>query len=331
MNSPSFLARAARVLLVTSLALVALILMATYASSGSHRSTMSLREENEQVAISNAIAPSVGGMMGSTGSSSITMFYDKISDDYDGNVAASATSTTAPASTSSDKIIKTGSIDMTAEDVSQTTDAITNAATGLGGFVQNASRSEDEDGIASAYMTIRVPNDQFDAARIAIKALATHVNSESVQGDDVTEQYTDLSARLTAAKAQEAQYLTILATAKTVGDVLAVQEHLAIVRADIESLQGQITYLENRTSLSTISVTISEEPSGVIPSSNDKFDLGRDAALAWAFLVAGAKKFLSAAVWVLIVGAPIVILAGIVALIARAIRNRSQRPAPRRK
>jgi hypothetical protein len=269
-------------------------------------------------------------MMGGAAPSSITMFYDKADDSYDGGVATSATSATAPVSPSNDKIIKTGSIDMTADDVSKTTDAITSAATGLGGFVQNASRSEDENGTASAYMTIRVPNDQFDAARVAIEALAKHVNSESVQGDDVTEQYTDLSARLTAAKAQETQYLTILASAKTVGDVLAVQEHLASVRADIESLQGQITYLDNRTSLSTISVSISEEPSGAVPTS-DKFDLGRDAALAWAFLIASTEKFLSAAVWVLIVGAPIAVLALIAALIAYALRNRSHRSAARRK
>lgn len=326
MNSPSFLARAARVLLITGLVVVALILLATYASSSSQRSSMTAwNGTNEEIAQSTT---SSSGMMGGVAPS--MMLYDKSSDGFDSSVAAPSLTATAPATPSNDKIIKTGSIDMTADNVSSTTDAITAATTGLGGFVQNASRSEDERGITSAYMTIRVPNDQFDAARIAIEALAKHVNSESVQGDDVTEQYTDLSARLTAAKAQETQYLTILASAKTVGDVLAVQEHLASVRADIESLQGQITYLENRTSLSTISVTISEEPSGVVPTT-DKFDLGRDASLAWAFLVASTEKFLSAAVWVLIVGAPIMLFAGIAALIARAIRNRSRRSAPRRK
>lgn len=322
MNSPSFLARAARVLLVTGLAVVALILLATYASSGSHRSPMSWKDgEQVQVAFSSAVAPSTGGIM----------FYDKEADSYDRSAAASATATTSPVDVLGDKIIKTGSIDMTADDVAKTTDAITNSIEGFGGFVQNASRSEDADGLSSAYVTARVPNAQFDAALTAIKALGAHVNNESIQGDDVTEQYTDLSAHLTAAKAQEAQYLVILTSAKTVGDVLAVQEHLAIVRADIESLQGQITYLENRTSLSTISVTISEEPSGALPSSNDKFDLGRDASLAWAFVISSGEQLLSVLVWVLIVGAPIAILAGIVALIVRAVRNRSQRPTPRRK
>lgn len=331
MNSPSFLARAARVLLITGLAVVALILLATYASSSSHRLSMGMWRNNEETAITSAVAPSTGGMMGGSGTSSITMFYDKIGDDYAGSATPSATTASPSVDASSDKIIKTGSIDMTATDVAKTTDAITSSIEGLGGFVQNASRSEDANGLSSAYVTVRVPNAQFDAALTAIKALGTHVNNESIQGDDVTERYTDLSARLTAAKAQEAQYLVILTSAKTVGDVLAVQEHLATVRADIESLQGQITYLENRTSLSTISVTISEEPSGAIPTSNDKFDLGRDAALAWAFVISSGEKLLSVLVWVLIVGAPIAVAAGIVALIARAVRNRSQRSGSRRK
>lgn len=329
MNSPSFIARAARVLLVTGLAVVALILLATYSNINSHRSSMSAWQNGEQTAGTIAVAPSASITMG--GAASGMMFYEKAADSYDGSVSASADTTTAPTDASSGKIIKTGSIDMTATDVAQTTDGITSSVEGLGGFVQNASRSEDANGLSSAYVTVRVPNAQFDAALTAIKALGTHVNNESIQGDDVTEQYTDLSARLTAAKAQEAQYLVILTSAKTVGDVLAVQEHLSIVRADIESLQGQIAYLENRTSLSTISVTITEEPSGTIPSSNDKFDLGRDAALAWAFVISSAEQLLSVLVWVLIVGAPIAILAGIVALIARAIRNRSQRSGSRRK
>lgn len=321
MNSPSFLARAARVLLVTGLAVVALILMATYASSGPHRSTMSSSGESERIVISSAVAPLTDGMM----------FYDKATDLYGSGASVSATSTIAAVSPSSNKIIKTGSIEMTATDVPKTTDAITSTVDGLGGFVQNASRSEDANGLSSAYITVRVPNEQFDAALTAIKALGTHVNNESIQGDDVTEQYTDLSARLTAAKAQEAQYLVILTSAKTVGDVLAVQEHLAIVRAEIESLQGQITYLENRTSLSTISVVISEEPSGAIPTSNNKFDLGRDAALAWAFVISSGEKLLSVLVWVLIVGAPIAVLAGIGALIVRTVRNRAARPSSRRR
>lgn len=329
MNSPSFIARAARVLLVTGLAVVALILMATYASSNSYRSSLSWLGGGREMATSSAVAPSAGGMMGSAAPS--MMPYDKTDDSSYSGAVVSMTSTASPIDTSDDRIIKTGSIDMTADDVAKTTDAIRNSVEGLGGFVQNASRSEDQNGHSSAYVTIRVPNAQFDAALTAIKALGTHVNNESIQGDDVTEQYTDLSARLTAAKAQEAQYLIILTSAKTVGDVLAVQEHLAIVRADIESLQGQITYLENRTSLSTISVTISEEPNGAIPSSNDKFDLGRDATLAWAFVISSGEQLLSVLVWVLIVGAPIAVLAGIVALIARAVRSRKNHSTTRRR
>lgn len=220
------------------------------------------------------------------------------------------------------RVIKSGSIEMTAEDVSETVTDIGTLATAAGGFVQSSALSEDEQGQSSGYITVRVPSATFETAMTDIKALGVHVDNESVSGEDVTAQYIDIEARLSAAQAQEAQYLIILEDATTVGEVLAVQEHLADVRSEIEALQGQLTYLADRTDLSTITVSVSEETVvGIV--GDTKFDPARDFAAAIDFVVTLGQQFVSAIIWIAILGIAIGIPVGVIWLIVRWFMNRN--------
>ncbi len=321
MNTPSFLAKVARILLMTGITVVALILLATYASvsyapgmmrnwSGTDESGGGMRSVSFPQYAGDAPAMMGFDTSATTASPSPTIF----SDDFDAPEQA--------------RVIKTGFVDMTSNDVSATVNAITAIVTTSSsplandeGFVAESSGRENTRGEATALMTVRVPVARFEAIMLAIKALGVHISTESVSGEDVTEQYTDLSARLTAAQAQEAQYLVILKTATSVGDVLAVQEHLAEVRLTIESLQGQIGYLENHTALATISVSISEETTANSASS-DKFNPARDANSAVALVIVLGQRALSAIIWIAIVGAAIGIPVGIVALVYWLVTRR---------
>lgn len=87
-----------------------------------------------------------------------------------------------------------------------------------------------------------------------VRALGTRVSSEKVTGQDVTEEYVDLEARIHAQRAVEEQYLAVLREAKTIPDILAVQQKLGEARTEIERAEGRRRLLENETSLSTITV-----------------------------------------------------------------------------
>ncbi|HRH32038.1 MAG TPA: DUF4349 domain-containing protein [bacterium] len=203
------------------------------------------------------------------------------------------------------KIIKTADLAIGVDGVAAKTTEIATLATGRGGFVQSSTIVEDEAGYKTGYITVRVPTDTFENTIQAIKDLAVRVNRESINGQDVTEQYTDLEARLRAAKAEEEQYLTILEKAETVQDILSVQSYLQNVRYEIESLQGQIDSLGNQTDYSTISVTLEEEVRVQVPT--EKFDLGRDIKLALKYVVILAQAALTFAIWFVIVGGAILI------------------------
>ncbi len=107
--------------------------------------------------------------------------------------------------------------------------------------------------------TFNVPADQLDAAISEIKQLA-HVQQESQGGEEVTEQYVDLTARLSNARRTEKTLLDLLAnrTGK-LSDVLEVEQELARVREQIERMEAESKSLQNRVSFATLQVELHEE------------------------------------------------------------------------
>ncbi|SRR6266498_4165102 len=108
----------------------------------------------------------------------------------------------------------------------------------------------------SVNLVVRVPATQFDSVVQAIRAAGNRVVQEKRTGQDVTEEFIDLEARIKNQRALETQFLEIMKRAGKVEEALAVQRQLAEVRTEIEKLEGRKRFLENQTSLSTINVTL---------------------------------------------------------------------------
>ncbi len=139
---------------------------------------------------------------------------------------------------------------------------ITSLAESRGGFVVNSeTKQTDKEGAPSQpdttiTLVVRVPSTQFGAMLDDIRKTGSRVRQEKITGQDVTEEYVDLEARVKTKKALEAQFLEIMKRAGRISDALDVQTQLAEVRTDIERLEGRRRLLENQSSLSTITVTL---------------------------------------------------------------------------
>lgn len=135
---------------------------------------------------------------------------------------------------------------------------ITSIAESLGGFVVTSESKLQQIGDAKQELVvdlvIRVPANQFGAAVDQIRNTGNRVIQEKMTGQDVTEEFIDLEARLKTQKALESQFLEIMKQATKVSDALEVQRQIAEVRTEIERLEGRKRFLENRASLSTITV-----------------------------------------------------------------------------
>jgi len=156
--------------------------------------------------------------------------------------------------------------------LARTMTQLTALAGAYGGFVAN-SQTQTGAGTAGApygSVTLQVPVDNFSAVLRQAQALGK-TSALTTKATDVTGQYVDLQSRITALEDSRQQYLTILAKATTVGDVLAVQEQLDGIQTQIEQLQGQLQVLSSETSYSTLTVTVNEStpppPPGPLPES----------------------------------------------------------------
>jgi hypothetical protein len=150
------------------------------------------------------------------------------------------------------KLIRTATVQIEADGVSQRFEEVSNIALSSGGLVFSSSFGNDgERQIAS--VTIRVPGDRYEAVLSQLRKLG-EVKSEQSNASDVTEEYTDLGSQLTNLQATEREYLKLLARAETIDEILVVQDRITGVRAQIEQVQGRINLLANQTDLATITV-----------------------------------------------------------------------------
>lgn len=230
------------------------------------------------------------------------------------------------AATVAQKIIKTASLIFVVENVSTAVESITSIATDAGGFVESSETWESSSTQLRGTVTVRVPADTFEMVLERSKELALVVSNESVSGQDVTEEYTDLAARLANAQKQEEELRRLLERAANVEEILKVQKQLHEAREEVEVLQGRINYLENQTSLSTVTFDLREEASVELPSKAFRpIAAIKDAARA---LVTLAQNAVIGIIWVVIVGGgillPIILVVWIVYRLARKSYRKHQ-------
>lgn len=224
-------------------------------------------------------------------------------------------------------VIKTAYIDLEVEEgeFEDVLFAISDLAEQNGGFVSNTySNSDSEGNLTSGGITIRIPHNKYSSAIEKVKDMGV-VKSISVSGQDVTQEYVDLESRLKNYEAQQDVLLDLMEQSKKVSDSLEVQNELSNVQEQIEIIKGRMNYLDDLVAFSTIEVYLYEpEP---IKTTSD-----------WGFVEAlkrglrGAVTVFNYIIMVLIVTAPVWILAGIIVIIVwQAIRARNRRRAKKEK
>jgi hypothetical protein len=163
-----------------------------------------------------------------------------------------------------DGVIKTAdlAIEAAGDDVDRASTRAAAIAARYGGFVLSSSNENASDSSRprSGEIVIRVRADKFDAALadLANRDFGTVV-SRSTSGQDVSQEFVDLNARLRNARAQESILLSLMSKSKTVGDTIAVQQQLSQVQQQIEELTGRIRYLKDQTSFATISLHLGSD------------------------------------------------------------------------
>jgi hypothetical protein len=216
------------------------------------------------------------------------------------------------------RIVRAATVDLEVEEgqLSETINRASDAVVKAKGIYVGSSTSVPSGEPASGQVTFRVPVAAFESVLRELKGLGTYRGEQS-STEDVTNQYVDLNGQLVAWRAQERVYLRLLDRARSVADVIAVQNQLQQVQSNIERLQGQLDQLEDQSSFSTIVLQI-REPGAAAGEPQGRL------AKAWATAVNGLGVMAAAALVAVVWAIPVAVLAVLVLLGMRTLR----RPRP---
>ena len=136
----------------------------------------------------------------------------------------------------------------------------------FGGFIERSDIRGDtlynNDGTTSvinrwAYYTIRVPAAKFEDFLHQTEGIG-NVTSVSRYAENVTSQYTDYEARLSSLRTQEERLLAMLEKSEDVDSLIALEQRLADVRYELESIERNLRNLDLQISYSTVNLNLEE-------------------------------------------------------------------------
>jgi hypothetical protein len=184
------------------------------------------------------------------------------------------------------------------------------------GFVVNSTASQGSDKrLVQGSLDLRIPAESYEDALARLRQLGK-VEALEESGQDVSQEFVDLNARIRQLRAVEAQLLELLQQADDVPAALAVQNQLSQVQLDLEQARGRLQYLDNRVSYATISLAMHE--AGAVAPKGGGFSI----VDAWA---TAGSAFLTVVGWIFIgiaVAAPVLVLLGLGLLAGRELRKR---------
>jgi hypothetical protein len=245
--------------------LVAALLFVTIVAASLLGSTFDQRGEGEALSLRTRTEVPRGGYddvadtvsaasaADSAKASAVSSIWETVFSRTEGAVEEDVAESVDVAAVISHMVVFTAELRLEVEDVDSALDAISIYAVESGGFVAGVSTTEGEGGI----IAIRVPQETFYEAIREIERLG-EVKEKEVKGEDITEDYVDLDARLRNLRSQEERLLEILGMCVDVEEMLKVEKELERVRGGIEGLTGEMRYIEGRVELATITVSLEE-------------------------------------------------------------------------
>jgi hypothetical protein len=203
----------------------------------------------------------------------------------------------------------------------ETVDEARSVAARFGGFVVSSTASQGfENRLVRGTLVVRVPARSYADAVRSIAGLG-RVEARDESGQDVSQEFVDLEARVRHLRAVETQLLELLERADTVAAALAVQSQLNQVQLELEQARGRLQYLDDQVSYATISLALHERLPVAAPEDKGRWGI----VDAWRTAAHNAVAVVGWMFVALATAAPALILLALAYLVGRRYVRR--RPA----
>ena len=220
-------------------------------------------------------------------------------------------------------IIRNGTLSITVEDTEKAISQIGSLAESMNGWVVSSNSFEYGSGVRGSIQA-RFPAENFNQVMAEIQTLAIEVESVSSSGQDVTDEFVDLGARLKNLEATADRVRAFLLDTDNVEEALAVNVELSRLEGEIEVIKGRMQYLSQSAAYSTVSVEI--YPDAVAqPIEIERWlpaEVAEGAVEALAETMQGIANFV---IWLIIYIIPVALVIGLpVFFIGRWLRRKWQ-------
>ncbi|WP_322800428.1 DUF4349 domain-containing protein [Thermoflexus sp.] len=221
-------------------------------------------------------------------------------------------------------IIKNAEMRLVVSSVDEALTRIEGLVTDVGGYILS-SRTWFQDEEKYASLTFAVPSERFEETLGRLRRIAMRVADENTSGQDVSQEYVDLEARLANLEAAAARLREFLKEAKSVEEALQVEARLRELEGEIAQVKGRMNFLKGRSAYSLITAileplrptpTPTPTPTPIVWNPGETF---REATGVLGILLRGLVDI---SIWMLVLGGPFVLPAGAIAFAVDRLRNR---------
>lgn len=153
------------------------------------------------------------------------------------------------------QIIYKANVTMEVADFASANTDINNRIHLAGGYLLQFSENQT-DYEKSATLVVKVPAGGFNRFLAELESAEHKSIQRSVQGQDVSEEFVDLDARLKSKQAEEARLLDFMGKATKSDELVAFSAQIGKVQTEIEQIKGRMRYLEQNVAYSTVEIRL---------------------------------------------------------------------------
>ncbi|MEV8017179.1 DUF4349 domain-containing protein [Streptomyces sp. NPDC086554] len=219
-------------------------------------------------------------------------------------------------------IIRSASLTVRVKDVPKALEEARAVATDAGGVVGDETTDRDGRGHERSRIVLRVPQDRYEEVLKSLEGTGKLIERKA-KAQDVTDQVVDVESRIKSQRASVARVRELMDKATKLSDVVTLEGELSSRQSELEALLAQQSSLKDSTSMSTITLSLSE-------TAVQKADADDDDPTFVDALSGGWSAFVTMLRWLAVALGAILPFAAVAALIV-VLWQRLMRPRPARR
>jgi Domain of unknown function (DUF4349)/Putative zinc-finger len=161
--------------------------------------------------------------------------------------------------TANRKLIRNATAELEVVSFDESVQKITAFAAEEKGYVSTTSSEKQANGKLRGEIVVKVLPDNLDRFLGKLRGIG-ELKNQALTTEDVTKAYFDTESRLKNARMMEQRLIEILKTkSKDVADLLEVEKELGRVREQIETMQGELKFMDSQVAFATVTITLAEK------------------------------------------------------------------------